>query len=670
LGPPAPTVAAPAPINGPAVPAPVDLSAGLAEVIRLAESGVGDEVVLAYVRNSQAFFSITADHVVYLKDLGLSSEIISAILTHDTELRAKGPIQYTVPTNPPAVAAPAPAPPPEPMVEQPAPVYVTEPPPAEVNYFYNDLAPYGSWVVLDGYGWCWQPRTVVINRGWRPYCDGGRWVYSDCGWYWASDYSWGWAPFHYGRWTMHNTCGWVWMPDRVWGPAWVTWRVGGSYCGWAPLPPRTYYDGHHGWRHNGVHVGINVDFGLHADHFTFVGMSGFTDRNLRHHRMGSTEVKRVFNQTTVINNYGNNNTTFVNQGVPVDRVETATHRPIRRAVVRDVPADARARANWQTPSRDRNSSDPVVYRTQLSTPSTPTRAVAQRVDERHPVVQHPTLTSSRWQQRPRGSADSTLTQTPNTTPTTVTSPNVAARSAGNSSWQTPQRSVGTPSQRSGLENRSTPRGNAATPAAPATPAVTTQGSAQSATPATPASPANRSSWQTPSRNDRTATQPNRPEQQIYRPSVSPSATRDEKPASSSLPQQSRWDVPSRRQAAPNVVQTAPPQGNPHVYYPKASASSQSSTPRSSGGGGWSTPSSSARAVPPTSQRPSQAPASSSARAVPQTSQRPSQAPAATVRPAPQSNNSSSRSGGQWQTPRSDSSSRGSSKSNSSQNRDN
>ena len=95
-----------------------------------------------------------------------------------------------------------------------------------MSYFYNNLSPYGTWVSLEGYGWCWQPRAVVISHGWRPYCDGGHWVYTDAGWFWQSDYSWGWAPFHYGRWYQHPRCGWVWTPDRVWGPAWVTWRVG------------------------------------------------------------------------------------------------------------------------------------------------------------------------------------------------------------------------------------------------------------------------------------------------------------------------------------------------------------------------------------------------------------------------------------------------------------
>jgi len=71
------------------VAVPANLSPGAAEVIRLATSGVGDEVVLAYIRNSQAQFNLSADNVLYLKDLGLSEEVTSAMLNHDGTLRGQ-----------------------------------------------------------------------------------------------------------------------------------------------------------------------------------------------------------------------------------------------------------------------------------------------------------------------------------------------------------------------------------------------------------------------------------------------------------------------------------------------------------------------------------------------------------------------------------------------------
>ena len=79
--------------------------------------------------------------------------------------------------------------------------------------FYNSLAPYGTWVNVPDYGWCWQPTVVVVNSAWQPYCNNGCWLWTDQGWYWNSYYSWGWAPFHYGRWCQYPGYGWLWCPD-------------------------------------------------------------------------------------------------------------------------------------------------------------------------------------------------------------------------------------------------------------------------------------------------------------------------------------------------------------------------------------------------------------------------------------------------------------------------
>src|SRR5690242_19828257 len=55
----------------------VNISPAAAEVVRLAESGLGDEVVSSYVTNSQTAFNLTADDIVYLKDVGISETILS-----------------------------------------------------------------------------------------------------------------------------------------------------------------------------------------------------------------------------------------------------------------------------------------------------------------------------------------------------------------------------------------------------------------------------------------------------------------------------------------------------------------------------------------------------------------------------------------------------------------
>src|SRR5207302_9275902 len=81
--PPAPQVAPQGPQPPPSAAVPANLAPAAAEVVRLAESGVGEDVILAYIQNSQAPFEVSADQVLYLRDIGLSSQMISAMLNRD-----------------------------------------------------------------------------------------------------------------------------------------------------------------------------------------------------------------------------------------------------------------------------------------------------------------------------------------------------------------------------------------------------------------------------------------------------------------------------------------------------------------------------------------------------------------------------------------------------------
>ncbi len=124
--------------------------------------------------------------------------------------------------------------------------------PVDESVFYDALSPYGDWISVPAYGWCWQPTDVPA--GWRPYADDGHWAYTDAGYMWISDYDWGWAPFHYGRWAYDPYYGWIWVPGDVWAPAWVAWRWSDDWCGWAPLPPGV------GWS-----AGFGLSFGWDWD---------------------------------------------------------------------------------------------------------------------------------------------------------------------------------------------------------------------------------------------------------------------------------------------------------------------------------------------------------------------------------------------------------------------
>lgn len=296
-----------------------------ASVIKLAQAGVGENVIQSYIANSTAPFNLGSDDIIYLRDLGVSDAVITAMIQRDQALGNVASAQ-------PAYAAPSPT-----VIEQAPPATVVETAPADVNYtyFYDSLAPYGSWVEVEGYGRCFQPTVVIVNRSWQPYCDNGHWVYTDSGWYWVSDYSWGWATFHYGRWFRHASRGWCWAPDSEWGPAWVSWRYNSDYCGWAPLPPTARYRSGVGFTFRGRNVDVSFGFGLTPDCYTFVPTGRFSDRHPDRFRAPRNQETHIYSSTTVINNIvvGNNNT-IINRGLGTERIERATHETIRPIHIR------------------------------------------------------------------------------------------------------------------------------------------------------------------------------------------------------------------------------------------------------------------------------------------------------------------------------------------------
>ena len=89
-----------------------------------------------------------------------------------------------------------------------------------LNFFYDNLSPYGGWIDTVDYGYVFQPNVAVSNSDWRPYTD-GYWVYTDAGWTWVSYEDFGWATYHYGRWAQLVDYGWVWVPGH--------WRYRGGF---------------------------------------------------------------------------------------------------------------------------------------------------------------------------------------------------------------------------------------------------------------------------------------------------------------------------------------------------------------------------------------------------------------------------------------------------------
>ncbi|MBI5802840.1 MAG: hypothetical protein HZA92_19230 [Verrucomicrobia bacterium] len=402
---------APPPASEPAIisrpdPAAANVTGPVAEVARLHQSGLDEMVVKAFVEKSTNAASPSADELIYLKDIGVSPRIITALIQQTARMReqdaaAAAALRANIPpaaearpsvtiiaanANPPAAqpAAPAPVPvvpPPAapPVVVAPAPQVVVVAPPApaalppQVNIFYQQLQPYGTWMQVADFGWCWQPSVAVATPAWRPYADRGRWLHTDSGWYWQSDYAWGWAPFHYGRWLQHARSGWLWVPDTHWGPAWVVWRSSTTHCGWAPLPPSAVFVAGQGIHFGGSRVAFNFDFGLPRHHFTFVPFTRFCDRNPHYYALTPTVVQNVYNQTTVINNIQVNNNVVVNNGVPAERVAILTRSEIRKVTVRE--AGPQEQSVLRLDKLEKSGSDLVIYRPTLN-PNAPVKPVA------------------------------------------------------------------------------------------------------------------------------------------------------------------------------------------------------------------------------------------------------------------------------------------------------
>jgi hypothetical protein len=316
----------PPPASDNALPADIVPGSALAEVVKMIQAGVEAGTIKSYIVNSQSAFNLDADKILFLKDEGVPSDLINAMLERDKILYAAS-----------AVPAPAPAPVPAPVNDATvAPDTALPPADVTVNYFDDALTPYGSWVDVDGYGSCWRPTAVIYDPAWRPYCDRGHWVYTDYGWYWDSDYSWG-VTFHYGRWFRNPRFGWCWYPDTVWAPSWVTWRSDNDYCGWAPLPPLAVYRPGLGFYYRGMSVAVDFDFGLDAGCFTFISPNHFCDRRPRYYCVEPQRAAQIFHQTRVVNDFNGNGKMMVNRGISAERINSVTHRSIQPVRVGSLP---------------------------------------------------------------------------------------------------------------------------------------------------------------------------------------------------------------------------------------------------------------------------------------------------------------------------------------------
>src|SRR6185503_20863657 len=98
------------PSTAPQANAPALLPSSADEVVRLARSGVGDQVVLAFIGQSHSYYNLSGADITALKDAGVSSQVLTAMLNHDSALHAQEhaspPVTATATAPQPTVTQP------------------------------------------------------------------------------------------------------------------------------------------------------------------------------------------------------------------------------------------------------------------------------------------------------------------------------------------------------------------------------------------------------------------------------------------------------------------------------------------------------------------------------------------------------------------------------------
>jgi hypothetical protein len=136
------------------------LPPGAAQVLQLAQAKVGDDTIVAYVKNSGTGYYFNADQIIYLRQQGLSDAVLTAMLNQPKPgvAAATAPAataSVTMPTTPApqpadysAPATPAPVAPPVTYVQTvPTTVYYSQP------YYYPGYAWYPPVSLSFGWGW-------------------------------------------------------------------------------------------------------------------------------------------------------------------------------------------------------------------------------------------------------------------------------------------------------------------------------------------------------------------------------------------------------------------------------------------------------------------------------------------------------------------------------------
>ena len=225
-------------------------------------------------------------------------------------------------------------------------------------YFYEYLSYYGTWVFHPEFQYIWVPYEA--ERSWHPF-GRGRWVWTEYGWTWVSNYEWGWIPFHYGRWAWEPRLGWFWVPDTVWGPSWVSWRWSDSHIGWAPLPPRYRYT---------QGYGLDISYmNLDEAYWIFVEALHFIENEVNRYILPRNNYSQYLHRTTFRAHLSDRGGHVYNEGLRLSDVERITRRRVTTFQIKnaDRPGSARVGTNdvvlYRPPVKFKSATVPKSYLT-------------------------------------------------------------------------------------------------------------------------------------------------------------------------------------------------------------------------------------------------------------------------------------------------------------------
>ena len=118
---------------------PVQLSSGVADILKLVRAKVSDTITLSFIRNSGRTYHLSTPEILYLREQGVSDPVLTAMLDQQRNVAATAAQAVPQPASAYVAASPA--------YVQPSPVYV-EPVP---SYNYYDYGYYNSWPYYGGY---------------------------------------------------------------------------------------------------------------------------------------------------------------------------------------------------------------------------------------------------------------------------------------------------------------------------------------------------------------------------------------------------------------------------------------------------------------------------------------------------------------------------------------